>query len=165
MAGIGSHTLANRGLTDTWLTPPEIWKSLGHFDLDPCCAINQPWHIADRNWTIKDDGLTSEWEPSWRCFVNPPYGRQTSNWLQKMAKHGNGIALTFARTETDMFHKWVWPFAHEILFFKGRLHFYDINGKRAKGNAGGPSVLIAYSNNDAVALRRSGLEGKIVSLK
>ena len=28
---------------DEWLTPPEIIKSLGEFDLDPCSPINRPW--------------------------------------------------------------------------------------------------------------------------
>ena len=33
--GIESHTRAFRGQTDCWLTPPEVIKALGPFDLDP----------------------------------------------------------------------------------------------------------------------------------
>jgi hypothetical protein len=40
--GIGSHTRAFRGKTDCWLTPPEIIRALGPFDLDPCAAPSQP---------------------------------------------------------------------------------------------------------------------------
>ncbi len=40
--------------------------------------------------------------------LNPPYGEQTERWLAKLAKHGNGIALVYARTETKMFFDSVW---------------------------------------------------------
>ena len=32
---MGSHQ-SHRAQTTTWLTPPHIIESLGHFDLDPC---------------------------------------------------------------------------------------------------------------------------------
>lgn len=35
---IGSHQSA-RMKSDTWLTPPDIIKSLGEFDLDPCSPV------------------------------------------------------------------------------------------------------------------------------
>jgi hypothetical protein len=37
---------------DEWLTPPEIIKSLGEFDLDPCSPINRPWDTAKNHYTI-----------------------------------------------------------------------------------------------------------------
>lgn len=33
--GLGGHE-ATLGKNNEWLTPPEIIKSLGEFDLDPC---------------------------------------------------------------------------------------------------------------------------------
>ena len=36
--GIGGHQSANMR-TEEWLTPPEILKPLGEFDLDPCSPI------------------------------------------------------------------------------------------------------------------------------
>ncbi len=55
MNGIGSHHSA-RAMKDEWLTPPEIVRSLGTFDLDPCSPINRPGPTAKRHLTIDDDG-------------------------------------------------------------------------------------------------------------
>lgn len=42
---VQSHRPA-RGLTDDWLTPPDLLRHLGTFDLDPCCPMNMPWSTA-----------------------------------------------------------------------------------------------------------------------
>ena len=55
---IGSHQSANMK-TDEWLTPPEIIKALGPFDLDPCSPINRPWDTARKHYTIENNGLSS----------------------------------------------------------------------------------------------------------
>ena len=160
MKGIGGHTLPNRGAKDEWLTPPEILKALGPFDLDPCAPVNRPWDTAAKHFTIEDDGLSKEWDG--RVWLNPPYGPACADWLRRMADHKNGTALIFARTETEMFHRWVWPVARAVLFFEGRLYFHHVSGARAKGNAGGPSVLIAYSEWDASKLQASRITGRFV---
>jgi hypothetical protein len=159
---IGGHELPNNGLTNEWLTPPYVLEALGPFDLDPCSPIDRPWDTAKRHYTKADDGLNLGW--GGRVWLNPPYGQQTWKWLERMADHGYGTALTFARTETKQFHRYVWGYATALLFFEGRLHFYDVTGKKARGNAGAPSVLIAYGNYDAERLRVSGLKGRIVYL-
>jgi hypothetical protein len=46
-----------------------------------------------------------------------------------------------------------------LLFIAGRLHFYDVQGKRASGNSGGPSVLIAYGDSAAISLAKCGIPG------
>ena len=99
-----------------------------------------------------------------RIWANPPYGRRAEPFLEKLAKHGDGVALLFARTETAMFHKYVWSEADALLFLKGRLYFHRPDGTRAPGNAGGPSVLIAYGAKNASALENSGLVGAFVPL-
>jgi hypothetical protein len=85
-------------------------------------------------------------------------------WLERLADHGHGTALIFARTETAMFHRQVWERAKACLFLEGRLHFHWPDGERACFNAGAPSVLVAYSGDDARALTASGLRGKLVWL-
>jgi hypothetical protein len=94
--------------------------------------------------------------------MNPPYGDEINPWLEKTAKHGNGTALIFARTETANWELFVWPKASAILFLYGRLYFYLPDGTRAHGNAGGPSALIAYGERDAAILRESGINGAFV---
>jgi hypothetical protein len=100
-----------------------------------------------------------------RVWLNPPYGRQAAAWMEKMAKHGNGIALTFARTDTSMFHDHVYPYAWGLMFMRGRLAFCNVDGTRAEARAGAPSVLIAYSEADLAAIKSSGLDGRAIGLK
>lgn len=97
----------NKAGKDEWLTPPELVRALGAFDLDPCSPINRPWATAAKHFTVNDNGLMLPWEG--RVWCNPPYGKEAAKWLEKCAMHGNAIALTFARTETQMFFKSVWP--------------------------------------------------------
>lgn len=158
--GMGSHQSATF-CKDEWLTPPEIIKALGPFDLDPCAPIHRPWPTAAVHFTIEDDGLLLPW----RGFVwlNPPYGPHTGSWLDRLAEHGSGIALIFARTETETWFTHVWPRAKLILFLRGRLNFYHVSGKRARANAGAPSALVAYGATASNRLINSKLLGHFVS--
>jgi hypothetical protein len=160
--GIGGHQ-SPKMKNDEWLTPPEIIKVLGPFDLDPCSPINRPWDTARKHYSILDDGLSSPW--AGRVWCNPPYGKEAEVWLKKLADHGNGIALIFARTETEMFFSQVWGRASSILFIKGRLYFYYVDGTKAKANSGAPSCLVAYGQDNVAALERSGIPGKHILLE
>jgi hypothetical protein len=157
--GIGGHTRTREGATNNWGTPLEIVDALGVFDLDPC---GREGHSTAFNvWTEEvHDGLNYEWLG--RVWMNPPYGPHTGKWLDRLAEHGDGIALVFARTETQMYWEKVWQLASGILFLKGRLHFIEADGTRAKGNSGGPSTLIAYGARNVEALANSGLPGALV---
>jgi len=159
---IGSHQSA-RMQNDEWLAPPEIIKALGPFDLDPCSPINRPWDTARMHYTVKDNGLWKPWEG--RVWLNPPYGQRAVAWLEKMAVHKNGIVLTFARTETRMFFKYVWSYADAVLFIEGRLYFHYVDGRRAKANSGGPSVLIAYGPDNAKRLKESNIRGQFLTIR
>lgn len=140
---------------DEWLTPPEILRALGAFDLDPCAPVVRPWETAARHYTVQDDGLALPWEG--RVWCNPPFGREAVKWLRRMSNHGNGVALIPARTETAMFYETVWGAADGVLFIKGRPHFHYGDGKRAPFNSGAPICLVAYGSNNLDALNRSGL--------
>lgn len=156
---MGSHQ-SHRAKTTTWLTPPHIIDALGKFDLDPCAAPG--WKTADRHIILPEDGLIAEWEG--RVWLNPPYGNAVWEWLDKLAAHGNGTALIFARTETAGFVEQVWNKATALYFLHGRLHFHYPDGTQAKANAGAPSVLVAYGDADAEKLRTCGLPGTYVHL-
>ena len=147
---------------DEWLTPPEIIKSLGEFDVDPCTPINRPWDTALIHYNKNDDGFTKEWHG--RVWCNPPYGRETFEWIHKLAAHGNGMTLIFARTETLGFHYEVWDKADAIFFFKGRLKFHYVDGKQGL-SANAPSCLVAYGQNNVEAIKNANLNGKLIILK
>ena len=159
--GIGGRHLP-QSRTNEWLTPPWILKQLGIFDLDPCSPIKRPWKTAKKHYTIKNDGLKKPWFG--RVWCNPPYGKETENWLKKMSEYGNGIALIFARTETKMFFNYVWEKASAILFIKGRLTFFDTNGNPGRGNSGGPSCLIAYGEENSKILEKCLIPGKFFKI-
>lgn len=161
--GMGGHHEPTRGKNDEWLTPPEIVEACGPFDLDPCAPITRPWTTAARHLTIDDDGLTADWGDDEVVWCNPPYGRQTWEWLNRLAAHpGGGVALTFARTETAGFFSSVWRRADYLLFLEGRLHFHYVDGTRATANAGAPSVLIGYGDEGIDRVRSCGLPGVVV---
>lgn len=161
-----THPYAARPVAQThvYLTPRSILAGLPcTFDLDPCAAPEpRPWPTADRHVTLPEDGLAAAW--SGRVWLNPPYGAHTAAWLEKLARHDNGIALVFARTETRMFRDWVWPRARAALFLEGRPHFCRPDGSAMEGNSGGPLVLLAYGRECDTALRLSSLRGKLVTL-
>ena len=146
-----------------WLTPPFVLGALGEFDLDPCAPINAPWQTAKNHLTVADNGFIRQWQG--RVFMNPPYTKDIWRWMKKLAEHGNGIALIFARTETKAFFPFVWEMADAIFFFDKRLDFYHVTGEKGKSNSGAPSVLIAYGKNNAEILENCGLGGKFVPLK
>lgn len=161
-SGMGSHQSAKMG-KDEWLTPPDLIIQLGDFDLDPCSPVIRPWNTAKNHFTINDDGLSKDWFG--RVWLNPPYGKFTGVWLDRLVIHGDGIALIFARTETEMFFDYVWNFADAVLFLKGRLCFYHVSGLRSKSNSGAPSVLVAYGKDNAEVLKNTTIKGKFIQLR
>lgn len=148
---------------DEWFTPKYIFDDLGEFDLDPCTSLSRPWDTAKEHLTIYEDGLSFPWNG--RIWLNPPYGNKTGEWMNRLSSHGNGIALVFARTETKWFHAEVWEKATGILFMKGRIKFYNIDGVEAKSPAGAPSCLIAYGMYNFASLSNSNLPGYTIYLR
>ena len=99
-------------------------------------------------------------------WLNPPYGREAGAWLNRLALHGAGIALVFARTETRSFFDNVWPHAQGLLFLRGRLTFHRPDGSASpKGyNSGGPSVLIAYGHEARARFMKNEDMGAFVEI-
>lgn len=158
--GMGGHH-ATRGLSAEWYTPPAIFEALGMtFDLDPCAPPGGvPWVPAARSLSVDDDGLSQPWEG--RVWLNPPYGPSTASWVRRLAAHGDGIALVFARTDTAWFHETA-PAAAALCFVAGRLTFVPATPEmrsdaRTNFNSGAPSLLMAFGQECAEAVAASGL--------
>lgn len=164
-AGMGGDH-SNQPQTVEWLTPPEIIGALGgadSFDLDPATPDVQPYPTAKARYTRADNGLMMPWFG--RIWLNPPYtASEIGKWMGRLAGHGRGTALIFARTETDAFFRYVWESAHALLFLRGRLNFHYPDGTRAKANSGAPTVLCAYGSDDADILAMCGIDGQFVPL-
>lgn len=142
--------------TTTWLTPPSILAALGPFDLDPCAAPSpRPWPTAAEHYELPADGLMLPWRG--RVWCNPPFGRHTDAWLNRAALHDRAIVLLPAATETERWFKFVRGVADAVCFLEGRPHFHYPDGTRAAANSGCAIALVAYGEEEAAALHRSGL--------
>lgn len=149
--------------TDEWYTPKEIIHALGVFDTDPCAPMNPIYRTAKVMYNKEDDGLSKDWYG--RVWLNPPYSRPLiEQFVSRMSKHGNGIALLFNRCDSKMFQDVIFQTATAILFIKGRIKFLKQDGSTA-GSPGCGSVLIAFGEDNAEILRTCGIEGKFFRIK
>ena len=133
----------------TWKTPKLLYKALDnefHFTFDPCPN------------NAKFDGLKIAWQKS--NFVNPPFSNQRQ-WIKKAYEESNTyiwkkciknghypqlfktcVLLLPARPDTRIFHEIIFPYASQIRFIKGRLHYND-----AKNSALFPSMIVVFDND------------------
>jgi DNA N-6-adenine-methyltransferase Dam len=148
---LGSHQSALRKSV-VHITPFSIIDALGPFDLDPCAAVKRPWLCARINWT--EHGLDREWLRDLFIFLNPPYD-DPEPWIAQLARHGHGIALLHARTETRWFSH-AWRHASGILFLADRLKFFLPDGTEHRANSGAPPVLVAFGDEALARLQRCG---------
>lgn len=156
---LGSHQRCV-GKSQVHLTPRWVTGLLGPFDLDPCAADPRPWDCARTNWTEANDGLSLDWFGM--VWLNPPFNRyQVGKWIQRLADHGNGIALVHARTETDWFQP-IWQ-ADLILFRRGRIKFCRPDGTEHSANSGAPPVFAAFGRGATDRLRESGMHGAYIN--
>jgi hypothetical protein len=144
-----------RGQSVEWYTPPEVFQALGvTFDLDPAAPPGGvPWVPAARSFSRADDGLAQPW--TGRVWLNPPYGRGIECWLERLSQHGDGLALVFARTDTQWYQR-IARQVTAICFVAGRLAFVRPDRSRVS-TAGAPSVLLAFGLTCALALVESRL--------
>ena len=106
---------------------PACFGRLGAVDLDPCSPVNRPWDTARHHYTIEDDGLQQPWFG--RVFCNPPYDTALIvRFIRKCVEHRNAVALTFARTDTRLFHELIFPNADSILLSRDGSVFIMLRG-------------------------------------
>lgn len=143
--------------SDEYYTPKHIIEALGHFDLDPATPEKSRWRTADVMYTKKDDGLKQEWFG--RVFLNPPYSRPLVNqFMEKMAAHGNGIALIVPKLGTKMFRDIIYPSCSAIYILSERIKFYDEDWVQQKSPIC-QSMLVAFGEENKKAILNSGLKG------
>ena len=144
----------NPDSTDVCFTPPYIFDALGiTFDLDPAAPPGGvPWVPATNHYSELDDGLLQPWHG--HVWLNPPYSNPRP-WIERLATHGDGIALLPGDTATSWWHEYVVS-GDEFCFLKGRLRFIRSNAG-TETSARFPSVLVAWGNECARAVRECGL--------
>ncbi|WP_232370938.1 phage N-6-adenine-methyltransferase [Desulfogranum marinum] len=68
--------------TDMWATPQDFYNSLNarfKFQTDVCAVADNA--KCDNFYNPEQDGLKQEWLGT--CWMNPPYGREISRWMEK----------------------------------------------------------------------------------
>jgi hypothetical protein len=155
--------------THDLLTPPSLLAALGAlrvtpdgyalgrdpFGLDPCASEGQPWPTARTMWTVHEDGAAQDWSPHGEVYLNSPYGSELYLWLARLADHGDGLALLYARTDTQGFASQVWDRATAVYFFTRRLWFHrPVSGHQCPANCGGPMALAIYGERSVQRVRR-----------
>lgn len=138
--------------SEEWYTPKEIFDSLKkefNFTLDVCATAENT--KCKRFFTKSDDGLFQNWvNDGGDIWMNPPYGRQISGWVEKAKVTGSFgstvVALLPSRTDTRWFHQNIWNrhtnrpmLGIEVRFLKGRLKFGG-----SKNSAPFPSMIVVF---------------------
>jgi hypothetical protein len=132
-AAVGKMAVHFSSDTPEHYTPKEIVEAViecfGTIDLDPCSNSKETPNVpATTHYTIDDDGLAQHWHG--KVYMNPPYGREIGQWVQKFLEsylYGDvteAIALVPARPDTQ----W-WKQLNEayplLCFVEGRLRFVN----------------------------------------
>lgn len=120
-----------------WETPDDLFDKLHeefHFTLDVCA--NQFNKKLDTYYSIEDDAFSKEWVGN--CWMNPPYGRDISKWIEKAFNSGKAsgatvVCLLPVRSDTIWWHKYCMN--GEIRFINKRLKFKNSNNMATFPNA------------------------------
>lgn len=92
-----------------------------------------------------------------RVLLSMLYGPSTRYMMTKMVNHFHGTAVLVSSTETILFHRYVFGHATAVLFMEGRTRL-------SRTGAPVPVALVAYGEDDALALRRADIKGHFVWL-
>jgi len=129
--------------SNEWATPQELFDNLNkefNFLLD--VAATKENAKCKKFYTLENSGLDKDWENS--NFMNPPYGGNTGKWIKKAyqesLKGRTTVCLIVSSTDRSYWHEYIFPFASQIRFIRGRLHFNN-----SKSSAPFASAIIIFS--------------------
>ena len=125
-----------------WATPPEFFAKMNlqyKFTLDVCASPENA--KCERYFTKEQNGLAQDWGEH-VCWMNPPYGREISTWMQKAYRSSLAgatvVCLVPSRTDTRWWHEFA--MRGDVHFVKGRLKFGDANS-----SAPFPSAVVVFN--------------------
>ena len=147
--------LRSSSSSDCWYTPRWLLDALGPFDLDPANSEPDRFPTAKRHLGPDVDGLSQPWGGDERIWLNPPFSNARP-WIDRLAEHGNGIALVFCRSDAVWFHRAVQS-AGGMFMMKGRVQFTRPDGSGSRCPLG--CVLLPFGANNRAAIRKAKLQG------
>ena len=130
--------------SNEWSTPQEFFDNLNNefgFTLDPASTHENA--KCKKHYTIKDDGLNQDWSNE-MVFLNPPYGGNTREWIKKAyyenLKGAVVVCLIVSSTDRSYWHDYIFPYAAQIRWIRGRLKFGG-----SKSSAPFASAVVVFS--------------------
>jgi len=131
--------------SNEWETPQALFDELDmefHFTLDPCATEQNA--KCEKYYTKNDNGLKLSWAGE-VVFMNPPYGGNTGKWIEKAwYESGNGaiiVCLIVSSTDRSYWHDYIFPYANEIRWLRGRVTFGE-----AQSTAPFASAIVIFTN-------------------
>lgn len=133
---------------NTWFTPKIFFELLGPFDLDPCTMSFAPFKTATISVCrdLGQCGLEYNWEG--RVWLNPPYGKEITPFLDKFKAHKKGICLIFARMGSEQIQNLLNHGAY-LYCLRNRIAFINKEGISST-NAGCDSCFIFYDADEII---------------
>lgn len=132
--------------SNEWATPQNLFDSLNNefkFTLDSCSTKEN--HKCEKYFTLNEDGLKQDWSKD-IVFMNPPYGYQTVDWINKAytesLKGATVVCLIPARPDTKVWHDVIFKYSKQIRFIRGKIKFGG-----SKWTAPFASALVIFSPN------------------
>ena len=134
--------------SNEWETPQDLFDLLNkefHFVLD--VAATKENTKCSLYYTKEKNGLIQKWyTANGAIWMNPPYGGQTGKWIEKAyqesLKGATVVCLIVSSTDRSYWHDYIFPFASQIRWIRGRIIF----GK-AKSTAPFASAIVIFDNN------------------
>lgn len=133
--------------SNEWSTPQDFFDRLNEefdFTLDPCSTHKNA--KCKKHFTVEDDGLGKDWTKD-VVFMNPPYGGHTAEWLKKAHESSLGgaivVCLIVSSTDRSYWHDIIFPYASQVRFIRGRLHFGE-----SKTSAPFASAVVIFSKKE-----------------
>jgi len=146
------------GKSDEWYTPKYIFDALGcEFDMDVSAPFDIDQIHTPCKYYINANSLDLEWHGF--VWMNPPFGGRNGlvPWLNKIYKHGNGVALTPDRTSAPWWQDTAMK-ADAHLQIDGKVRFISGNGSNNAQPSTG-TTLFAFGSKGVEALIRAESKG------
>jgi len=148
-----------------WETPWDLYRKLDKkykFTLDPCATKDNAKCV--KFYTKEDNGLSKDWSKD-VVFMNPPYGKELTLWVEKAyneyLKGATVVILMPARTDTSYFHKYICGVG-KIKFLRGRIKF--LKDGISLNSAPFPSMLVEFKPDIWKKIRNYLVNLKICSI-
>jgi hypothetical protein len=146
------------GKSDEYYTPKYVFDAIGEtFDMDVAAPEDRTYCHVPATHFITSRSIEKAWIGF--LWMNPPFGKRNAiiPWLDKIAAHGHGIALTPDRTSSP----WWQNAARQtsaILFVSPKIMFIRPDGSIAE-QPGSGTTLFAYGKRATNALLRAEENG------